>query len=185
MAGVVGALRAQAVIALVAAVGAYFGSYLREKGKNLATHEDIDRVVRATEDVKAEISGELWERQNRWTFKRDIYVRLLENLRVAFLSGKRLVEVQQMEPAEQARHQQWTDALLDEQQSAMAQVLRAAAVATIFVGDDARHALRELEDAAARSHAEPTVADFSSRQFSAISAAYEALSAAAKADLVL
>ena len=26
------------VVAFVAAVGAYFGSYLREKGKNLATH---------------------------------------------------------------------------------------------------------------------------------------------------
>ena len=30
------------VIALVAAVGAYFGAYLREKGKNLATREDME-----------------------------------------------------------------------------------------------------------------------------------------------
>lgn len=32
---------------LGAGIGAYVGAYLREKGKNLATHEDIDRVVRA------------------------------------------------------------------------------------------------------------------------------------------
>jgi len=50
---------------LGAGIGAYFGSYLREKGKNLATHEDIDRVVRATEDIKAQISGNLWMRQRR------------------------------------------------------------------------------------------------------------------------
>ena len=39
------------VVALVAAIGAFFGSYLREKGKNLATHEDLDRVVRKTADI--------------------------------------------------------------------------------------------------------------------------------------
>src|SRR4029077_2751144 len=28
-----------------AAVGAYFGGYLKKKGENLATHEDIDQLV--------------------------------------------------------------------------------------------------------------------------------------------
>ena len=50
-----------AVVSVVSAgLGAYFGAYLREKGKNLATKEDLDRVVRATEDIKAKISGSLW-----------------------------------------------------------------------------------------------------------------------------
>ncbi len=42
-----------------AGIGAYFGSYLREKGKNVATHEDIDKIVeelrkttKAAEDIK-------------------------------------------------------------------------------------------------------------------------------------
>jgi hypothetical protein len=40
-------------------VGAYFGAYFREKGKNLATREDIDRITHITEDIKASISGDL------------------------------------------------------------------------------------------------------------------------------
>jgi len=62
-----------------AAIGAYAGSYLREKGKNLATHEDIDRVVRATEDIKAQVSGELSVKQKRWDFKQHCYSELAEN----------------------------------------------------------------------------------------------------------
>jgi hypothetical protein len=68
------------VVALVAGIGAYFGTYLREKAKNRAIHEDINRVVRATEDIKAEVSGNLWLRQRRWELERELYSRLLENL---------------------------------------------------------------------------------------------------------
>ena len=34
------------ITALVAGAGGYLGSYLRQKGKNLATREDLDPIVR-------------------------------------------------------------------------------------------------------------------------------------------
>jgi hypothetical protein len=61
----------------------YFGPYLKVKASNLATHEDIQLLihqVRETELVKAEISDRVWDRQQRWAFKRDIYMQLLETL---------------------------------------------------------------------------------------------------------
>jgi hypothetical protein len=58
-------------------------SYLEEKGKNLATHEDIQKLVdqvRETEKVKAEITDNVWDRQQRWIFKQAMYRELLESL---------------------------------------------------------------------------------------------------------
>src|ERR1700722_6155654 len=61
----------------------YLGSYLETKGKNLATHEDIMKLVdqvRETEKVKAEITDNVWDRQQRWTAKHALYRELLESL---------------------------------------------------------------------------------------------------------
>jgi hypothetical protein len=44
---------------VVAGSGAYFGSYFREKGKNRATTEDIQRLTRAVEDIKKENATQL------------------------------------------------------------------------------------------------------------------------------
>jgi hypothetical protein len=61
----------------------YFGAYLTQKAKNFATHEDIQRLVdqvRETERIKAEISDSMWDRQARWAYKRELYIRLVECL---------------------------------------------------------------------------------------------------------
>jgi hypothetical protein len=59
--------------------GAYFGSYLKKKGENLATHEDIDKLVdqvrvvtQTTKEIEAKISDEVWDRQKRWELKREV-----------------------------------------------------------------------------------------------------------------
>lgn len=56
----------------------YMSSYLKAKAANLATHEDIQRVVdqvsivtRTTEQIKAEISNDVWDRQKQWEMKRE------------------------------------------------------------------------------------------------------------------
>lgn len=74
---------------IVGALGEFVRSYLREKGKNYATREDIDKLVeqlrqttKVTEEIKAQISSEAWVWQTRWNLKRDLYARLLESLAI-------------------------------------------------------------------------------------------------------
>jgi hypothetical protein len=57
------------IAALFAGFGAYFGSYFRKKGENLATHEDISKLVdqvsavtKATKEIEAKISSDVWDR---------------------------------------------------------------------------------------------------------------------------
>jgi hypothetical protein len=76
---------------ITAGAGAYLGSYLKRKGENLATHEDIDKLVdqvkaitTATKEIEATISSDLWDRQKQWELKRDIL----------FDATKRLCEVE-------------------------------------------------------------------------------------------
>ncbi len=57
----------------------YLRAYSKKKGENLATHEDINKVldeVRAvtttTKQIEAKISNEVWERQREWELKREV-----------------------------------------------------------------------------------------------------------------
>ncbi|MGA3373709.1 MAG: hypothetical protein ABSC48_18325 [Terracidiphilus sp.] len=80
-----------AIIPLIfAGIGSYLGSYLKKKGENLATHEDLDKLVeqvaavtQATKSIEAAISDDLWNKQKRWELKRE----------VLFEAAKRLAEV--------------------------------------------------------------------------------------------
>lgn len=73
-------LIALALTTLVGAfIGSFLGSYLKKKGENLATHEDLDKLleqVRAvtttTKEIEAKISTDVWDRQRRWELKRDV-----------------------------------------------------------------------------------------------------------------
>jgi hypothetical protein len=70
-----------------AGVGAYFGGYLKKKGENLATHEDIEKlkeqvaaVTTTTEQIKTEISDAAWSRQKRWELKREVLLEAVKRL---------------------------------------------------------------------------------------------------------
>ena len=69
------------VTVLSAGIGAYIGAYLKKKGENLATHEDLGKLVKemeattnATKRIEAQISNEVWDRQRQWELKRDTVV---------------------------------------------------------------------------------------------------------------
>jgi hypothetical protein len=65
----------------------YLRSYSMRKGENLATHEDINKLVdqvravtTATKQIESQISGDLWDRQKRWELKRDTLLELVKRL---------------------------------------------------------------------------------------------------------
>ena len=71
-------------------LAAFVGSYFRKKGENLATHEDIDKLVdqvravtTTTKEIETKISNEVWDRQRQWELKRE----------VLFEATKRLAEL--------------------------------------------------------------------------------------------
>ena len=62
-----------------AAAGSYFKGYGEQKGKNLATHEDITLLVdqvravtQTTKEIEARISDDVWDRQKRWELRKEL-----------------------------------------------------------------------------------------------------------------
>jgi hypothetical protein len=61
----------------------FFGSYSAKKGENLATKEDIAQITKSQEEIKAQISDNVWDRQEQWKLKRDLvfdFIRALADL---------------------------------------------------------------------------------------------------------
>lgn len=59
----------------------FLPAYLSKKAENFATHEDINKLVdqvqavtTATEQIKARISNEVWDRQKQWELKREMII---------------------------------------------------------------------------------------------------------------
>jgi hypothetical protein len=79
-----------ALTTLVSAfIGSYLAAYLKKKGENLATHEDINKLVeqvgavtKATKDIEAKISNEVWDRQKRWELRREVLFEATRRLSV-------------------------------------------------------------------------------------------------------
>jgi hypothetical protein len=82
---------AWALTTLVGAfVGSYLASYLKKKGENLATHEDIDKlleqvsaVTTTTKEIEAKISSDVWDQQKRWELKRDTLFEVTKKIGLA------------------------------------------------------------------------------------------------------
>ena len=63
-------------------------AHLKKKGENLAIHEDIDKLVtqvsavkQTTEEIKAEISNDVWRRQKHWELKKEVLFEATRKLR--------------------------------------------------------------------------------------------------------
>jgi hypothetical protein len=67
--------------AVGAGIGAFLGSYLKQKGENLASKEDLAIAVeqlRATtttvEGIKTQLAERTWVSQERWKMRSELYV---------------------------------------------------------------------------------------------------------------
>jgi hypothetical protein len=72
---------------VTAFVGSYLAAYLKKKGENLATHEDIDKLVTqvaavtiTTKQIEERVSDEFWQKQKRWEAKRDAIFEVMRRL---------------------------------------------------------------------------------------------------------
>jgi hypothetical protein len=70
-----------------AGIGAFFGAYLKKKGENLATHEDINKLVeqvtavtKATKEIEERISDRVWLKQRRWELQHQVIFDILEKI---------------------------------------------------------------------------------------------------------
>lgn len=62
-------------------IGSYFSPYLKKRSENLATHDDIDKLVdqvkattEATKAIESRIDDQVWNKQRQWELKRDALV---------------------------------------------------------------------------------------------------------------
>jgi hypothetical protein len=94
-----------ALTTLVSAfVGSYLAGYLRRKGENLATHEDIDKLVdqvaavtTTTKEIEAKITSDVWDRQKRWELRREVLfeaTRRVADIDDALLSLDTIIQVE-------------------------------------------------------------------------------------------
>jgi hypothetical protein len=100
---------------IAAGAGAYLGAYLKKKGENLATHEDLENllaqvsaVTTTTKEIESKISNETWDRQRRWETKKAALfgvVAALGTLRsaLAMLIAAHQVELENEEASKQKR----------------------------------------------------------------------------------
>ena len=134
---------------VTAGFGAFLGAYLQQKGRNLATREDLDKVVRVTEEIRAQVSGALWLEQTRWNSRREVYTKLLEHLgELRELLRKERVwrELRPVIRPDDTRDREHTAALSAKQAEILAEVRRAASTARIVLDAEGAKAVEQWED---------------------------------------
>jgi hypothetical protein len=85
------------IISIIAgATGAFFGAYLREKGKNFATKEDIKAITKIQEEIRTELANHSHFSRARYNHEveiyKDLWPKLVEFYRTSYLLDPRSAE---------------------------------------------------------------------------------------------
>lgn len=89
-----GMIETGALIALVTIgswFGGFFGTYMKKKGENLATKEDIDELTRRTKEIEAKIDDQVWNRQRQWELKRDTLLEAIKAIALVRIALYRVI----------------------------------------------------------------------------------------------
>jgi hypothetical protein len=159
------ALAIVAGIPILTTIGVYllarfthvFDAYTDERAKLLAQFHNLDKLVAqterltaTTETIKARISDEMWDRQMRFTFKRDMYIRLMEALgeRVDVERYNKLLEqLRRSRPEDRDLFTNERDKALLRWQEVQARLVRAACVGPLVISAESHRALTETNAA--------------------------------------
>jgi hypothetical protein len=128
-------------------VGSFVGSYLKKKGENIATHEDINKLVeqvaavtKTTKEIEAKISDEVWDRQRQWEVRKEALIELAKTL-ASFTNASISLDsaMRAIDPTGMA-----VGRALDDHARASGELEQAEAVATLVCGEQMRQAFNEL-----------------------------------------
>jgi hypothetical protein len=92
-------LIAWALTTLVSAfVGSYLAGYLKKKGENLATKEDVGALIdqtrqltQTTKEIEAKIDDQMWNRQRHWELKKETLIEVVKTIAKAEYSLKHAI----------------------------------------------------------------------------------------------
>jgi hypothetical protein len=124
----------------------YFGPYLSQKAKNLATHEDIQKLidqVRETEQVKADISDKMWDRQARWTYKRDLYIKTIEAMTTLIGIEAKCRTVEELCVQDPEAFREWRECI--------AELMKVTNIASLVFSEQSNKILRNLRTTKAKA----------------------------------
>ena len=134
-----------------------FDAYAGERAKLLAQFHNLDKLVEQTAKItettkliESRVSYDLWDRQMRWNFKRDIYIRLMEALGEALdVEGhsKLLEQIRRRGPQDPVLFASERDKLLLRQQEVKARLVRAVCVGPLVISAESHQLLIETNAA--------------------------------------
>jgi hypothetical protein len=134
-----------------------FDAYAGERAKLLAQFHNLDKLVEqttkltaTTETIKARISDEVWDRQMRWNFRRDTYIRLMEALgeRLDVEGHNKLLEqIRRRGPTDRALFGAERDKAMIRAQAVQVQLVRAACVGPLVISAESHQVLIETNAA--------------------------------------
>jgi hypothetical protein len=131
----------------------YLAGYLKKKGENRAIQEDLDKllvqvsvVTKATKEIEAKISSDVWDRQKHWELKREVLfeaTKRLAEVEEALLAFNAMVQVRKLNP-NAPKHSESSADTSKRWNNASAAIDETRLFVAIVCGEEAREAFDEF-----------------------------------------